>query len=72
MALFLIIASMETGLIWCVMIGFGILGFITVPGIPAAFELVCELVFPIGEGSAIGYLMAFTSLIAFVSGIGFS
>ena len=34
--------------------------------------MACELVFPVGEGCALGYLMAISGITAFISGLGFS
>ena len=39
---------------------------------PIVYEYACEIVFPIGEGSALGYLIGFSSILAFVFGLGFS
>ena len=80
-ALFLILFLMETENIWISMIGYGILGFflmrkyiniINKALIPAIYEFSSELVFPVGEGSALGYLVAASAVTAFVSGLCFS
>ena len=80
-ALFLILFLMETENIWISMIGYGILGFflmrkymniINKALIPAIYEYSSELVFPVGEGSALGYLFAAGAVTAFVSGLCFS
>ena len=79
--LFLLLFLMETGNIWISMIGYGILGFFLMRKfinilnkalIPAIYELSSELVFPVGEGSALGYLVAASAVTAFVSGLCFS
>ena len=63
------------------MIGYGVLGFFLMRKfiniiykalIPAIYELSSELVFPVGEGSALGYLFAAGAVTAFVSGLCFS
>lgn len=40
------------------LIGSAILGFFAFPITPALYEYACELVFPIGEGSAVGFMVA--------------
>ena len=39
---------------------------------PVFYEFSSELAFPVGEGSALGYLIGISSFIAFISGILFS
>ena len=70
--LFLIIFMMETGSVWLTMLGFAVLGGVSLPIIPAFYEFSSELAFPVGEGSALGYLLGISSLIAFICGILFS
>jgi len=47
---------METGDIKYALVGMGCLGFFAIPAIPAVFEFACEISFPVGEGSALGYV----------------
>jgi len=47
---------LETGEIKYALVGMGSLGFFAIPAIPAVFEFACEISFPVGEGSALGYL----------------
>lgn len=63
---------METGDIKYALLGMGFLGFFAIPAIPAVFEFACEISFPVGEGSALGYLQAFSAISAFIFGIIFS
>jgi len=39
------------------MLGFGVLGGVSLPIKPAFYEFSSELAFPVGEGSALGYLL---------------
>lgn len=43
--------------------------FFLIPLVPIMLELGCELVFPVGEGSAVGMLFAFGNLGGFVLGL---
>ena len=70
--LFLIVFMMETGSVWLTMLGFAVLGGVSLPIIPAFYEFSSELAFPVGEGSALGYLVGISSIIAFICGILFS
>ena len=54
------------------MLGFGVLGGVSLPIKPAFYEFSSELAFPVGEGSALGYLIGIISFIALISGILFS
>ncbi len=54
------------------MLGFGVLGGLSLPIKPAFYEFSSELAFPVGEGSALGYLIGIISFIALISGILFS
>lgn len=42
--------------------------FFLIPLVPIMLELGCELVFPVGEGSAVGLLFAFGNLFGFLLG----
>ena len=54
------------------MVGIGLITIVCIPGIPAIHEYACEVVFPIGEGTASGNILGLGSVIAFISGIIFS
>ncbi len=43
-----------------------------IPLVPAVYEYAVEIVFPIGEASAIGYIIAMSSIASFGFGIMFS
>jgi FLVCR family feline leukemia virus subgroup C receptor-related protein len=43
--------------------------FFLIPLVPIMLELGCELVFPVGEGAAVGLLFAFGNLFGFLLGI---
>jgi hypothetical protein len=54
------------------MIGTFALGFVMIPLVPIVYELSCELVFPIGEASAVGFLIGGSAISAFIYGTIFS
>ncbi len=49
-----------------------LLGIVLIPLVPAVYEYAVEIVFPIGEASAIGYIIAMSSMSSSVFGIVFS
>lgn len=46
--------------------------FFLIPLVPIMLELGCELVFPVGEGAAVGLLFAFGNLFGFILGAAMS
>ena len=56
LSILLLTLMMETGDIKYALVGMGFLGFFAIPAIPAVFEFACEISFPVGEGSALGYV----------------
>ena len=56
LSILLLTLMMETGDIKYALVGMGCLGFFAIPAIPAVFEFACEISFPVGEGSALGYV----------------
>ena len=50
---------------WIVSIGTFLCGFSICPFFPISLEYGCELLFPIGEGSAAGFLLASIHLFGF-------
>mmetsp|Transcript_12897 Transcript_12897/g.1152 ORF Transcript_12897/g.1152 Transcript_12897/m.1152 type:complete len:99 (+) Transcript_12897:221-517(+) len=54
------------------MIGSALIGFFNIPLVPMVYEYSVELVFPVGEGSALGFLMGFTSIMGSIFVVVFS
>lgn len=63
---------MEAGKLWVNIIAMAALGFVAIPSVPAGYEYASELAFPIGEGSAIGYVLGIAGINGFVFGLIFS
>lgn len=67
-ALFLFMLMLYTESIYLCAIGSGIIGLFFLPMIPTLLEFACESVFPIGEGSTVGFLSGVSNLFALVYG----
>lgn len=54
--------------LFLVVISTGIVGIFFLPMIPIILEFACESVFPIGEGSTVGFLSLMNNLFALLYG----
>lgn len=59
---------LETGSLWAACLVSAENSFFLIPLVPIMLELGCEIVFPVGEGAAVGLLFAAGNLFGFVLG----
>lgn len=63
---------LEVQKIYIGIIGTAFIGFLMAPVIPIIYEFGTELAFPIGEGSAVGFIIGISAILSFLFGLLFS
>lgn len=67
-ALFFVLIMLYSRNIFLVVMSMGVVGLFFLPMIPTILEFACESVFPIGEGSTVGFLSGVSNIFALIYG----
>lgn len=49
--------ALRSEIFWLALVTIGAFGFVLIPNLPLAYEFASELVYPVGEGTVVGFLM---------------